>query len=68
MAFSLIRNINPAEYRVFTHNGRVFNAGDIVVWERTSDAYDVTTHALGTAITTNVAGVAVNKQHRQILL
>lgn len=60
MAFSLIRNTNPVEYRVFRHNGRVFTAGDIVVWERTSDNYDVTTHALGTAIATNLAGVAVN--------
>lgn len=41
------------------HNGGVFAIGDIVVKDRTSDAYDVTTWALSNATTLNLFGIAM---------
>lgn len=57
--FSLKENIVPVEYKKLRHNGGVFAIGDVVVWDRTSDAYDVTTHALSNATTLNLCGISM---------
>ena len=57
--FSIVTSPNPVVFEKKTHNGGVFAIGDIVVLERTSDAYEVTTWALSNASTLNLCGIAM---------
>lgn len=57
--FSIVTDPNSTQFKKLRHNGGVFAIGDIVVYDRTSDAYDVTTWALSNATTLNLCGIAM---------